>query len=282
MFHLKCAITARINAQKPTPHPGRPSISTEDTTTTSPLNHASTDLTSNDTEPAVTSSGKEEKEEQYVDDTICSVCKMLQSEKPGLIERDELNYLLNFTLNRIRIWLPANITDVMAPRVAHAWMTEQEIAWRVRQLLYQTMDTPIMEMKLRMKEYTRLAEFHADVITIQHNVAIFHGLESQEMQGSELMITDCKYDLVELQQCVDCYRHSNEKRNDSWFCVPCRPAHELVWAKQKGYPYWPAKVIRITSDDQYDVRFFGAKHLRALVDRTSIKPIDTKIQSLQV
>ena len=33
--------------------------------------------------------------------------------------------------------------------------------------------------------------------------------------------------------------------------------HLLVWAKLKGFPYWPAKVIR-SNADSIDVRFFGA------------------------
>lgn len=212
----------------------------------------------------------------------CSVCRMLRNEMNVNVDIEELNYLLNFTLTRIRIWLPSNITEVMAPRVHHPWMTEPEIGWRVRQLIYQTMDIPLMEMKLRTKQYTRLADFHTDVLTIQHNVAIFHGIDSQEYQGSELMITDSKYDLVELQQCIDCYKNSNEKRNELWFCIPCEPAHDLVWAKQKGYPHWPAKLIKVLPNGQHDVRFFGAKHLRALIDKNSIKPIETSPQKLQV
>jgi hypothetical protein len=41
----------------------------------------------------------------------------------------------------------------------------------------------------------------------------------------------------------------------------------LVWAKIPGYPFWPAKVLRIVDEQrqQFDVRFFG-EHDRALVD----------------
>jgi hypothetical protein len=39
------------------------------------------------------------------------------------------------------------------------------------------------------------------------------------------------------------------------------PPHELVYAKLKGYSYWPAKVIR-EMGDKYDVRFFGGFHQR--------------------
>lgn len=41
------------------------------------------------------------------------------------------------------------------------------------------------------------------------------------------------------------------------------PPHELVYAKQKGYSFWPAKVIK-SLDDKYDVRFFGGYHQRSV------------------
>ena len=40
------------------------------------------------------------------------------------------------------------------------------------------------------------------------------------------------------------------------------PAHELVFAKQRGFCYWPAKVLQITGDGFYDIRFFGGNHNR--------------------
>ena len=43
-----------------------------------------------------------------------------------------------------------------------------------------------------------------------------------------------------------------------------RIPHLLVWAKLKGFPYWPAKAMRINSEENVDVRFFGA-HDRAWI-----------------
>lgn len=39
------------------------------------------------------------------------------------------------------------------------------------------------------------------------------------------------------------------------------PPHELVYAKLKGFGYWPAKVINEV-DGKMDVRFFGGWHQR--------------------
>lgn len=63
----------------------------------------------------------------------------------------------------------------MAPDTTPDWMTELERSWRARQLFYQHMDMAVIELKLKAKEYTKLCEFYADVITIRHNIAVFHG-----------------------------------------------------------------------------------------------------------
>jgi len=39
------------------------------------------------------------------------------------------------------------------------------------------------------------------------------------------------------------------------------PNHELVWARMKGFGYWPAKVMK-REGNQVDVRFFGHQHQR--------------------
>jgi hypothetical protein len=79
------------------------------------------------------------------------------------------------------------------------------------------------------------------------------------------MLRDCTYDLQEIRQCRDCYRVSNEKTDKHWFCQPCRPPHQLVYAKQKGFPYWPAKVrlsFRTSENStQVIVRWFTAHNI---------------------
>lgn len=91
----------------------------------------------------------------------------------------------------------------------------------------------------------------------------------------------------EIEVCPECYLSACQKR-DNWFCEPCVSVlhtkqneilsshsnqcelticswnmcvhqsnpHPLVWAKLKGFPFWPAKALR-DKDGQVDARFFG-------------------------
>lgn len=98
------------------------------------------------------------------------------------------------------------------------------------------------------------------------------------------MFRDATADLREIGTCRDCYRYSHhEKREKYWFCKPCRPFHDLVYAKQKGFPYWPAKIMSPENDEGLvEVRFFGGYHQRAMVERQYVKPITVNIHTLQV
>lgn len=53
---------------------------------------------------------------------------------------------------------------------------------------------------------------------------------------------------------------------DDWCAMPCKTPHIIVWAKQRTYPHWPAKVIRFNSkNNTVDIRYFGDGNLRAIV-----------------
>lgn len=55
------------------------------------------------------------------------------------------------------------------------------------------------------------------------------------------------------------------KHPNDWFKMVCERPHLLLWAKQKTYPYWPAKLMSVNSDkNTVDVRFFGS-HTRSVL-----------------
>ncbi|KAF7270039.1 zinc finger MYND domain-containing protein 11 [Rhynchophorus ferrugineus] len=214
------------------------------------------------------------------DEGLCSICNIINIDECDL-DKSEMNYLLKFVLQRIRAWLPNTITHTMAEEDRPSWLTETELTWRSHQLFFEHKDMALIGVNLNTDSYNVLSEFLADIYTIQHNVAIFHGLESQEYEASEYVVRDTLHDINELKNCSDCYKHSNEKINERWFALPCRNPHMLVWAKQKGYSYWPAKVIRETPS-HCDVRFFGGKHERADIQKCYVKPITVTKEELKI
>lgn len=44
----------------------------------------------------------------------------------------------------------------------------------------------------------------------------------------------------------------------------CNEHHLLIWAKQKPFPFWPAKLISVDENNKVNVWFFGA-HKRAVL-----------------
>lgn len=88
---------------------------------------------------------------------------------------------------------------------------------------------------------------------------------------------------MDIVNCKDCYRHSNNAHEPFWFSKPCPSIrHELVYAKQMGYSFWPAKVVRKITANRYDVRYFGPKHLRGEVTVNNVRPITTPKRELKL
>uniref|UniRef100_A0A1B6CUA8 MYND-type domain-containing protein n=1 Tax=Clastoptera arizonana TaxID=38151 RepID=A0A1B6CUA8_9HEMI len=232
---------------------------------------------------------------------ICNVCKMCDAKEELDIKKSQLNRLLVFTCSKLKSKLPVPLMERQVPcsttyisdrtvsvRRPSAevlnnlkWMLDEKETWRQDYLIYRHMDLQTMEAKADTGKYEHLEEFKADAQTIVHNVVIFHGVHSNVADRARLMLRDCLHDIQEIRQCKDCYRVSNEKINKHWFCKPCRPPHLLVYAKQKGFPYWPAKVIKVHAEN-YDVRFFGGIHQKAVIDKTYTRPISVNIHTLQV
>ena len=79
------------------------------------------------------------------------------------------------------------------------------------------------------------------------------------------MLKICRTELTEIETCSECYHNANKK--NLWFVEACDRPHLLVWAKLKGFPFWPAKAMSINGS-QVDVRFFG-EHDRAWIPNTA-------------
>ncbi|XP_043488958.1 zinc finger MYND domain-containing protein 11 isoform X2 [Polistes fuscatus] len=222
---------------------------------------------------------------------MCDFCEKLDTDTYS--DKYDLNHILTFTCGHLKAKLPLEITNrtivfnndlIVVPTSNFSgptWISEGEDAWRPGFLIKNHMDLAIMDSKINKNEYNNLTEFQADAHNILHNILLYHGAHSIIGEMGNTMYQDCCYDLQEIRRCADCYRISNEKSEKMWFCIPCNPPHQLVYAKQKGYPYWPAKVMQINGN-VYDVRFFGGHHMRANIEKVFIRPISVSLQSLQI
>lgn len=64
----------------------------------------------------------------------------------------------------------------MAPdEIKHEWMTDAELKWRSNHLFFLDLDMSKIQDKITNLRYSTLFDFQKDVLTVQHNVAIFHG-----------------------------------------------------------------------------------------------------------
>lgn len=104
--------------------------------------------------------------------------------------------------------------------------------------------------------------FLADAKWILHNCIIYNGGNHKLTATAKVIVKICEHEMNEIEVCPECYLSACQKR-DNWFCEPCSNPHPLVWAKLKGFPFWPAKALR-DKDGQVDARFFG-QHDRAWV-----------------
>lgn len=202
---------------------------------------------------------------------VCSVCCMLKDSDRMKFEKSDLNTLLGYTCIRLK----------EKTKELHRIPRPTEETWRHDYLIYEPMDLVTMEDKMKAAEYSCLEEFHCDTMQVVHNAVVYFGTHSPIADMARQMLRDCDYDLNEIKQCQSCYRMSNQKDMDRWFCHPCNPPHELVFAKQKGFPFWPAKVIK-KENGMYDVRFFGVHHQRAKCDQNSVKPITSTLEQLGI
>uniref|UniRef100_A0A182MPT6 PWWP domain-containing protein n=1 Tax=Anopheles culicifacies TaxID=139723 RepID=A0A182MPT6_9DIPT len=233
----------------------------------------------------------------------CYACHVLKNSPNNVspnVGTQELNYLLSFVVEQYKSWLPKDTfspSKLFRDKSPKTVLTSKAIELCKTMLLRTPTSIADVQVKIVNKQYNTLEEFHVDLLDIAHNVGIIHGVaafliafvsivtyilvNSLDYSAAMYLVADCVYELREIRQCSDCYRHSAEKVTPDWFTRPCRTRHEVVFAKQRSFQYWPAKVVRVTNN-KYDVRFFGDKHMRALINANCVRPIDTELRTLRV
>ncbi|XP_059486513.1 zinc finger MYND domain-containing protein 11-like isoform X2 [Neocloeon triangulifer] len=230
-----------------------------------------------------------------VDNLKCPVCVEVAAELASTnYNREILNKCLGFVCERVKFFVPENVflrKVISGPlvRSTNPTLVDAEVEpYRENLLLFMPMSIERMVQKTVDKEYKTVIEFVADAKTILHNVAGYHFGNTANATAAvpplKNMLKAVEHDAVEIKNCMQCFVNSNEQP-DNWYCLPCEPPHKLVYAKQKGYCYWPAKVIKKREEGKkvkYDVRFFGAPYERAVIEEAFVKPINTPVTSLSL
>ncbi|XP_066528083.1 MYND-type zinc finger-containing chromatin reader ZMYND8 isoform X2 [Hoplias malabaricus] len=179
-------------------------------------------------------------------------CIETQSKAMTMLTLDQLSYLLKFALQKMK--QPG--TEPFQKPVC----LEQHPDYA--EYIFHPMDLCTLEKNIKKKLYGSTEAFLADVKWILHNCIIYNGGNHKLTATAKVIVKICEHEMNEIEVCPECYLSACQKR-DNWFCEPCSNPHPLVWAKLKGFPFWPAKALR-DKDGQVDARFFG-QHDRAWV-----------------
>ncbi|XP_051971317.1 zinc finger MYND domain-containing protein 11-like isoform X2 [Xyrauchen texanus] len=204
----------------------------------------------------------------------CGICRLvmqrqLKGSKRKNLNKQEMTTYLKFILGR------------MKERAVDLHKRGKESKQPVyRRLIHTPLDVEKIQENISEGKYKSFEEFRADAQLIVHNTAILHGVNSDQTEIARLLYNDTCHELNELLLCRNCFYLSNA-RPENWFCFACNPNHELVWARMKGFGYWPAKVMQ-REGNQVDVRFFGHQHQRAWIPSDNIQEISVSVQQLQV
>ncbi|XP_061148242.1 MYND-type zinc finger-containing chromatin reader ZMYND8-like isoform X2 [Syngnathus typhle] len=179
-------------------------------------------------------------------------CIETQSKAMTLLTIEQLSYLLKFALQKMK--QPG--TELFQKPVS----LEQHPDYA--EYIFHPMDLCTLEKNIKKKMYGCTEAFLADVKWILHNCIIYNGGNHKLTATAKVIVKICEHEMNEIEVCPECYLSACQKR-ENWFCEPCGNPHPLVWAKLKGFPFWPAKALR-DKDGQVDARFFG-QHDRAWV-----------------
>uniref|UniRef100_A0A8C5U386 Zinc finger MYND-type containing 8 n=1 Tax=Malurus cyaneus samueli TaxID=2593467 RepID=A0A8C5U386_9PASS len=163
-------------------------------------------------------------------------CIETQSKAMTMLTIEQLSYLLKFALQKMK--QPG--TEPFQKPVS----LDQHPDYA--EYIFHPMDLCTLEKNVKKKMYGCTEAFLADAKWILHNCIIYNG-------GSWQVICACRIFMNLIHKNLMCIIR---------FEGPSNP-HPLVWAKLKGFPFWPAKALR-DKDGQVDARFFG-QHDRAWV-----------------
>ncbi|TRY66543.1 hypothetical protein DNTS_015921 [Danionella cerebrum] len=172
-------------------------------------------------------------------------CIETQSKAMTMLTLEQLSFLLKFALQKMKQPGTEQFQKPV-PLEHHPDYAEY---------IFHPMDLCTLEKNIKKKIYGSTEAFLADVKWILHNCIIYNGGNHKLTATAKVIVKICEHEMNEIEVCPECYLSACQKR-ENWFCEPCSNPHPLVWAKLKGFPFWPAKALR-DKEGQVDARFFG-------------------------
>ncbi|XP_065368922.1 MYND-type zinc finger-containing chromatin reader Zmynd8 [Calliphora vicina] len=120
-----------------------------------------------------------------------------------------------------------------------------------------------LQTKIETKEFRCAEEFVNETKWMLHNAYILsHRNNTKIVLAAKSIFKIGRQEANEIETCAECYLNANTRTD--WFVDVCSQPHLLLWAKLKGFPYWPAKAMGLGQNSLINVRFFG-EHDRAFV-----------------
>ncbi|KAF5403177.1 Zinc finger MYND domain-containing protein 11 [Paragonimus heterotremus] len=217
----------------------------------------------------------------FFDDFSCAVC---ESRPKCEFSRKQIRKLLEFATHHLR--------------KQPLWKTFLHIGYpneinKNEFIVYKYTDLELLQRKIKDGRYAALEEFSMDVQLLVHDVCILHGPYSVQADEVRFFLRSVNEELNEIQLCTDCYINAKTRLAD-WISKPCKPPHELIWARNRtstgagffndaviSQYYWPGKVL-LERDDSYEIRFFGGTHERALVRKSDTRPFHVPADEIGV
>nr|XP_019533582.2 protein kinase C-binding protein 1 isoform X1 [Aedes albopictus]XP_029733936.1 protein kinase C-binding protein 1 isoform X1 [Aedes albopictus]XP_029733940.1 protein kinase C-binding protein 1 isoform X1 [Aedes albopictus] len=167
------------------------------------------------------------------------------------LKQDSLTVSLKFTMKRMQQLKGSSILNPL----------DRENFPNYDGYVTKHIDLTTLQNNIVEHKYQTTEAFQADVNWILHNASIYP-LNSKLLSIAKSLMKICKQEINEIEACNECYFNANTCK--TWFTEVCSKPHLLVWAKLKGFPYWPAKLMSVNVNQLADVRFFG-DHDRAWV-----------------
>ncbi|CAG0884771.1 unnamed protein product, partial [Cyprideis torosa] len=239
----------------------------------------------------------------------CPRCVAVERQPPRTFSQAKVNQMASFVLRRVEVQF-SQLQDLITMVLGSDGIYDRggpfgpltpvrdNKLWMEEYLVRHPLNVRDVAGRINARGYRRLEEFETDIMQIMHNTAVMFGVITKAYHITLGILMDTRYEFEQIGLCFECYVASNlnngaagllDGADPEWFSKPCHPPHEVVYAKQTGHSFWPAKVQRTHRASNspeaklmYDVRFFGDGHERATLASTSIRPFTTPISQLKI